>query len=59
MTPLDEKLSEARPEKKRLNLDLSPQTIADLKAYAKSRGVTVSTLLRTLIDITIYPHESK
>ncbi|HHT9005581.1 TPA: hypothetical protein ACT5B2_001839 [Burkholderia cenocepacia] len=58
MSTLDERLKKNPPDVERFNIDLPRQMKADLKAYAKARGVTVAKLLRTLIEISIYP-ESK
>ncbi|ELW9525908.1 hypothetical protein SIO92_000125 [Burkholderia cenocepacia] len=55
MSILDERLKKNSPELHRLNLDLPKQMNSDLKAYAKARGVTVAKLLRTMIELNIYP----
>ena len=55
MSTLDERLKKNPPDVERFNIDLPRQMKADLKAYAKARGVTVAKLLRALIEINIYP----
>lgn len=55
MSILDERLKKNPPDVERFNIDLPRQMKSDLKAYAKARGVTVAKLLRTLIEINIYP----
>ena len=55
MSTLDERLKKNPPDVERFNIDLPRQMKADLKAFAKARGVTVAKLLRTLIEISIYP----
>ncbi|WP_156429920.1 ribbon-helix-helix domain-containing protein [Burkholderia sp. FL-7-2-10-S1-D7] len=55
MSTLDERLKKNPPDVERFNIDLPRKMKADLKTYAKARGVTVAKLLRTLIEISIYP----
>ncbi|MGK8207408.1 hypothetical protein ACRS8P_09935 [Burkholderia cenocepacia] len=57
MTNFEQSLSKQTPELVRLNIDLPKQMKADLKAYAKARGVTVAKVLRTMIELNIYPEQ--
>ncbi|MEK6351394.1 MAG: hypothetical protein V4796_04545 [Burkholderia cenocepacia] len=54
MSTLDERLKKNPPDVERYNIDLPRQMKADLKAYAKARGVTVARVLRTMIELNIY-----
>ncbi|HHT8898692.1 TPA: hypothetical protein ACT5CR_003137 [Burkholderia cenocepacia] len=54
MSTLDERLKKNPPDVERFNIDLPRQMKADLKAYAKARGVTVARVLRTMIELNIY-----
>ncbi|WP_141727532.1 hypothetical protein [Burkholderia seminalis] len=54
MSTLDERLKKNPPDVERFNIDLPRQMKADLKAYAKARGVTVAKVLRTMIELNIY-----
>lgn len=58
MSTLDERLKKNPPDVERFNIDLPTQMKADLKAYAKARGVTVARVIRTLIELNIYQQRS-
>ncbi|MBH9642370.1 MULTISPECIES: hypothetical protein [Burkholderia cepacia complex] len=58
MSTLDERLKKNPPDVERFNIDLPRQMKADLKAYAKARGVTVARVIRTLIELNIYQQRS-
>ncbi|MCO4880251.1 hypothetical protein [Paraburkholderia caribensis] len=55
MSTLEERLLKTNPDVERFNVDLPKQMKADLKAFAKMRGVTVAKLLRAMIELNIYP----
>ncbi|MBJ9963662.1 MULTISPECIES: hypothetical protein [Burkholderia cepacia complex] len=59
MTTLDERLKKNPPDVERFNIDLPRQMKADLKAYAKARGVTVARVLRTMIEMNIYQQRAE
>ena len=59
MTTLDERLKKNPPDVERFNIDLPRQMKADLKAYAKARGVTVARVLRTMIEMSIYQQRAE
>ncbi|HGO6122539.1 TPA: hypothetical protein ACK3RK_000988 [Burkholderia cepacia] len=58
MSTLEERLKKNPPDVERFNIDLPTQMKADLKAYAKARGVTVARVIRTLIELNIYQQRS-
>ncbi|HDR9248835.1 TPA: hypothetical protein QDB50_000518 [Burkholderia vietnamiensis] len=58
MSTLEERLKRNPPDVERFNIDLPRQMKADLKAYAKARGVTVARVIRTLIELNIYQQRS-
>ncbi|WP_176307845.1 hypothetical protein ACP26O_18060 [Burkholderia sp. R-40] len=59
MNTLEERLKKNPPDVERFNLDLPTQMKADLKAYAKARGITASRVIRTLIELNIYQQSAK
>ncbi|WP_143284685.1 hypothetical protein [Burkholderia cenocepacia] len=59
MNTLDERLKKNPPDVERVNIDLPRQMKADLKAYAKARGVTVARVLRTMIEMSIYQQRAE
>ena len=59
MNTLDERLKKNPPDVERFNIDLPRQMKADLKAYAKARGVTVARGLRTMIEMSIYQQRAE
>ncbi|WP_152889651.1 hypothetical protein [Burkholderia cenocepacia] len=59
MSTLEERLKKNPPDVERFNIDLPTQMKADLKAYAKARGVTVARVIRTLIELNIYPERAE
>ncbi|CAR55735.1 MULTISPECIES: hypothetical protein [Burkholderia cepacia complex] len=59
MNTLDERLKKNPPDVERFNIDLPRQMKADLKAYAKARGVTVARVLRTMIEMSIYQQRAE
>jgi fumarylacetoacetate (FAA) hydrolase family protein len=59
MSTLEERLKKNPPDVERFNIDLPRQMKADLKAYAKARGVTVARVIRTLIELSIYQQRAE